>query len=241
MYGFAYRPLYLLLAECGRCSSVHRNIFLGITAWLLGAATATAGCLLAVSLLGSGITSGGSGQLLSENAANRELVSEADKDAPLAASGPVASTDLGPALAVVTPSPRPSSGSAARPPVTTPGSPTAGSPAPGATDSPAPGATDSPPAGATGSGAAVATATASSGSAPAGTVLASSAGTVVATCEAAGAYLISWSPQQGYEVGDVFRGPAATASVQFESRTAEVTMTVSCSAGVPSATTRADD
>jgi serine/threonine-protein kinase len=215
---------------------VHRNIFLGITAWLLGAATATAGCLLAVSLLGSGITSGGSGQLLSENAANRELVSEADKDAPLAPSAPATSADLGPALAVVTPSPRPSSGSAARP---SPGAPTADS---STADSSAAGATDSPTAGATGSSAdAVPTDTASSGSAPAGTVLASSAGTVVATCQAAGAYLISWSPQQGYEVGDVFRGPAASASVQFESRTAEVTMTVSCSAGVPSATTHADD
>jgi len=226
---------------------VHRNIFLGITAWLLGAVTATAGCLLAVSLLGSGITSG-SGQLLSQNAANRELVSEADKDAPLVASVPAASTDLDPALATVRPSPRPSSGSAARPPVTTPGSPTAGSSQAGsaavdspAADSPAAGATGSPAAGATGSAGAVATNAAPSGSAPAGTVLASSAGTVVATCQAAGAYLISWSPQQGYEVGDVFRGPAATASVQFESSTAEVTMRVSCSAGVPSATTSADD
>jgi len=200
-------------------------------AWLLGAATATAGCLLAVSLLGSGITSGDAGQLLSQDAANRQLVSEADKDTPLGASAPAVSADPGPTLAWVTPSPRPSA--AARSPVTMAGSPTA--------DSPAAGAPDSPAAAATGPGDAVATGTASSGSAPAGTVLASPAGTVVATCQAAGAYLISWSPQQGYEVGDVFRGPAATASVQFESRTAEVTMRVSCSAGVPSATTSGDD
>jgi hypothetical protein len=204
---------------------VHRTIFLGITAWLLGAAIATAGCLLAVSLLGSGITTGGgSAQLLSQDAVNRELVSEADKDAPLAASVPAASTTL----ASVTPTPRPSAASAARPSLTTPGSPAAG-------------AMDSSTGGTTGSGDATATDSAPSGSTPAGTVLASSAGTVVATCQAAGAYLISWSPQQGYEVGDVFRGPAATASVQFESRSAEVTMKVSCSAGVPSATTIADD
>jgi serine/threonine-protein kinase len=216
---------------------VHRTIFIGITAWLLGAATATAGCLLAVSLLGSGITTGGgSAQLLSQDAANRELVSEADKDAPLAPSA--ASSDSAPTLAWVTPSPRPSSASAARPSGTTPGSQTADSPT---VDSPTAGAVDSPTAGATGSADAAPTDTAPSGSAPAGTVLASSAGTVVATCQAAGAYLNSWSPQQGYEVGDVFRGPAASASVQFESRTAEVTMTVSCSGGVPSATTRADD
>jgi eukaryotic-like serine/threonine-protein kinase len=204
---------------------VHRNILLGAAAWLLGAATATAGCLLAVSLLGSGITSGGSGQLLSQDAANRELASEAAKSAP----GHAASADPDPTLASVPPSPRSPSASAARPSVTAPGSPTA--------DSLTAGATDSPTAGATGSGDAVATDTAPSGSAPPGTVLASSAGTVVATCQAAGAYLISWSPQQGYEVGDVFRGPAAAASVQFESHADELTMTVSCSDGVPSATT----
>ena len=60
---------------------------------------------------------------------------------------------------------------------------------------------------------------------------------MVATCQAAGAYLISWSPLQGYEVGDVSRGPAAAARVTFESHAGELTMTVSCSAGVPSATT----
>ena len=193
---------------------MHRNIFLGIAAWLLGAATATAGCLLAVSLLGNGITTGGSGQLLSQDAANRELVSEAAKSTPGMTSGPAASAAPDPILASVKPSPVPSS--ASRPTATTPGSPTAGAP------------------GSAGAGPAD---TAPSGSAPAGTVLASSAGTVVATCQAAGAYLISWSPQQGYEEGDVFRGPAATASVQFESHGDEVTMRVSCSGGVPSATT----
>lgn len=209
---------------------MHRNILLGITAWLLGAATAMAGCLLAVSLLGSGITSGGSAQLLSQDAANRELSSEAAKSAPGEPSAPADSTGPGPTLASVTPSRPPSS--ASRPSVTTPDSPTAGAPATGAPDSPT--------AGATGSGNPGPTDTAPSGSAPAGTVLASSAGTVVATCQAAGAYLISWSPQQGYDVDNVSRGPAATASVHFESLANEVTMTVTCSAGVPSATTRTD-
>jgi hypothetical protein len=41
----------------------------------------------------------------------------------------------------------------------------------------------------------------------------------------------------GYEVGDVRRGPAATARVQFESVTEEITMVVSCASGVPTATT----
>ena len=52
------------------------------------------------------------------------------------------------------------------------------------------------------------------------------------------AYLISWSPLQGYAVDDVIRGPAVTARVTFSptavSPTAsDVTMLVSCSAGVP--------
>ena len=188
---------------------MHRNIFLGITAWLLGAATATAGCLLAVSLLGSGITAGGSGQLLSQDAVHRELASEAAKSAPGVTSGPAASVGPEPTLASVTPSPVPSS--ASPPP-------------------------DSPTAAATGSGGAVAD-PAPSGSAPPRTVLTSSAGDVVATCQGGGAYLISWSPLQGYEVGDVSRGPAAAARVTFESHADEVIMTVSCSAGVPSATT----
>jgi serine/threonine-protein kinase len=212
-------------------------------AWLLGAATATAGCLLAISLLGSGITSSGSGQLLSQDAANNELVSEAAKstpgDAPGERSYPATSAGPHPTLATLTPSAARSSASASRPSVTTPDSPTANSPTANSPTANSP-TTDSPTAGATGSASAAATSAAPSGSTPAGTVLASPEGTVVATCQAGGAYLISWSPQQGYEVGDVFRGPAATASVQFESHTSEVTMKVSCSAGVPSATTSGD-
>jgi hypothetical protein len=55
---------------------VHRRILFGVAAWLLGAATATAGSLLAISLLGQGIT-GSSGQLLTQDAVNRALGSEA--------------------------------------------------------------------------------------------------------------------------------------------------------------------
>jgi hypothetical protein len=69
-------------------------------------------------------------------------------------------------------------------------------------------------------------------------VLTSPGGDVVASCQPAGAYLISWSPLQGYEVSFVARGPAATARVTFESHATRVTMVVSCSAGVPSATSR---
>ena len=41
----------------------------------------------------------------------------------------------------------------------------------------------------------------------AGTVLTSQGGTVLAECRPAGAYLVSWSPTQGYEADDVARGP----------------------------------
>jgi|SRR5215469_15761314 len=71
--------------------------------------------------------------------------------------------------------------------------------------------------------------------APAGTLLSSAGGSVVADCRPAGAYLISWSPQSGYAVDGVLRGPAATAQVQFETATQEVSMVVSCAGSVPSA------
>ena len=69
-----------------------------------------------------------------------------------------------------------------------------------------------------------------------GTVLPSAGGTAVAECRSAGAYLVSWSPTQGYEVTGVNRGPAATARLVFESSANSVTMVVSCpdgTAGVP--------
>lgn len=73
--------------------------------------------------------------------------------------------------------------------------------------------------------------------APDGTVLSSQGGTVVAGCGAAGAYLISWSPQQGFAADDVLRGPAATARVTFSDSRVAVTMTVSCAGGKPKAAT----
>lgn len=77
---------------------------------------------------------------------------------------------------------------------------------------------------------------AASGSPPqssAGTLLESSAGSVLATCKPAGAYLLYWSPDQGYRADDVIRGPAAVASVVFQSLTSSVVMRVSCSGGTP--------
>ena len=59
----------------------------------------------------------------------------------------------------------------------------------------------------------------------------------MASCEAAGAYLVSWSPQQGYEILSVVRGPAATAVAKFTDEQRVVTMKVSCGTGAPTATT----
>ena len=79
---------------------------------------------------------------------------------------------------------------------------------------------------------------------PTSTVLTSVGGTVVARCGTAGAYLVSWSPQQGYEAVGVIRGPAAAAQAKFSNGQRVVVMKVSCTGAVPSATTsshRADD
>ena len=175
---------------------MHRRILFGAAAWLLGAATATAGSLLAISLLGQGIT-GNSGQLLTQDAVTRALASEAAEAPPSAAA-----RDTG-----------------------SPTAPARTAPAASATAS----ATGVP---ATGQGADTTTASPPGD----GTALTSAGGEVLASCQTAGAYLISWSPLQGYAADDVNRGPAATARVTFESTTQRVTMVVSCSAGVPSAT-----
>jgi hypothetical protein len=71
---------------------------------------------------------------------------------------------------------------------------------------------------------------------PTSAVLTSVGGTVVARCGATGAYLVSWSPQQGYGAAGVSRGPAAVAQAKFGNGQRVVVMKVSCSGGVPTAT-----
>jgi hypothetical protein len=182
---------------------VQRRILFGVVAWLLGAATATAGSLLASSLLGQGIT-GSAAQLLTQDAVNRALASESAE--------PPADTPGGPAAArSATPSPDAPTATTA-PPVTA---------SPAVTSGPV----QDP-----------ATATAGPSGQADGTVLTSAGGNVVASCQASGAYLISWSPSQGYEVSGVNRGPASAAQVTFYSSSNRVTMVVSCSTGVPTAT-----
>jgi serine/threonine-protein kinase len=190
---------------------VHKRILFGIVAWLLGAATATAGCLLAVSLLGQGI-GGNSSEQLTQDAVNRALASEVAENNSQAPQSAESSESPSPSK-TAHPSSKPTrAATPATSEQSTPSSPPAASP----------------------------TSTAGTAS-PGGTVLTSKGGEVVATCQPAGAYLLSWSPSQGYEVDNVSRGPAASARVSFESMTTGVTMVVTCSAGVPTATSRVDN
>jgi len=174
---------------------VSARFLAGVGAWLLGAAAATGGSLLAVSALGQGLAPTPS-QQLTVAAVNQALASEAAE-----ATGPAA--PIPPVKSSATPlAPRPKKRSP--PPSATP-------PAPSPSPPPAP--------------------------PPATTVLPSAGGTLVARCQPAGAYLVSWSPAQGYEVSWVSRGPAANAKVAFEGSRKLVTMVVSCRGGVPAAST----
>jgi hypothetical protein len=199
------------------------RIAVGVGAWLVGVGAATGGSLLAVSLLGQGIAASNS-QQLTPAAVSRALASEAS-DPSLPAQGTAS-------LRIATPSPTQSS--RARPPVTSPPQTEAtpsGRPAsarPTASHRPHP----------TGSASPTPTPTpAPTHTTQAPTVLTSQGGSVVAECLPGGAYLLSWSPTQGYEAGQVLRGPAPTAQATFESDANSVLMVVSCSTGVPVATT----
>src|SRR5690242_13920985 len=143
------------------------RILAGVGAWLFGAGTATAGSLLAVSLLGQGIAASPS-QQLSGAAVNRALARES--------RGP------GQGAAPAAPSPVRTSGTA-RPTATrtTASRPVRVSPASSAANASST-ATAVPP-----------TAASPGPQAAAGTVLTSAGGTVLAECLAAGTYLVSWS------------------------------------------------
>jgi hypothetical protein len=178
------------------------RILAGVGAWLLGAGTATAGSLMAVSLLGQGIADS-PGQQLTTAAVSRALAQESAEASPsdAPATHPAAR--------------RRTAARAARSRAATaqPSQPTQ----PASTPSARPGPSRTPASPAP--------------SAAGGTVLMSAGGTTLAECRPAGAYLMSWSPTQGYEAASVVRGPAATARVVFESDANSVTMVVSCPAG----------
>jgi hypothetical protein len=182
------------------------RVLAGVGAWLVGVGAATAGSLLAVSLLGQGIASNASQQLTAA-AVNNALAAEASEaqgadpgtgspsPSPSAARSHQAQSYQDPQVTVATPS---ASASRSRP--------------------------ASPP-------------SAQPTTMAASTVLTSVGGTLVAQCRPSGTFLVSWSPAPGYEAGAVARGPASTAQVAFNSAGNTVTMTVSCSTGVPTVST----
>jgi len=67
-------------------------------------------------------------------------------------------------------------------------------------------------------------------------MLTAASGSVVARCVNGLAYLVSWSPAQGYRAEDVHRGPAQTARLEFESRTSSYVLRISCVSGTPQIT-----
>jgi hypothetical protein len=202
---------------CVTLGHVHMRVLAGVGAWLLGVGAATAGSLLAVSLLGQGIAASTSQQLTSA-AVNNALAAEASEEQ---GADPATTGSPGP-------SPSATRSDQAQPyrrqpetGVTPPGEGPGGGPGEGTAR-----ASRSRPASSTG-------AQATANATPSSTVLTSAGGTVVADCRPAGAYLVSWSPTPGYEIGLVVRGPASIAHVAFSSGANSVTMMVSCSTGAP--------
>lgn len=68
-----------------------------------------------------------------------------------------------------------------------------------------------------------------------------SVGSVTARCDGDQAYLVSWSPAQGYRVDEVRRGPAPIVGVQFESFAGERGVAVRCVAAIPRASLSGDE
>lgn len=60
-------------------------------------------------------------------------------------------------------------------------------------------------------------------------------GSVIVRCSRDLAYLMSWSPEQGYQVDDVRRGPAPEVTVEFEDADEEVRLRVWCDDDIPEA------
>jgi hypothetical protein len=66
-------------------------------------------------------------------------------------------------------------------------------------------------------------------------IFSSSGGSAIARCDDGGAYLVSWSPEQGYRVVDVRRGPTYEARVIFDGHRRRITLSIRCADGTPHA------
>ncbi|HEX5188635.1 MAG TPA: hypothetical protein VFW16_03780 [Streptosporangiaceae bacterium] len=164
------------------------RILLGIGAWVLGAASATAGSLYAVDQLGQSLLAQHTKQI-SVAMVNAELAVENADRATQGASPPSSpSTSQSPATARARHRPAAVLPGKARRVVHRPSS----------------------------------------------KLLTSQGGTAAASCDNGLARLLYWSPAQGFEAGDVNKGPGRVASVSFTDSSGGVVMRIACtSAGVP--------
>jgi hypothetical protein len=155
-----------------------RRVLAAITGWLLAAALAVVAGLLAVSLLGTGITSGQTHSL--SHAAITQALARAPNHPSTA---PTPSTSSSP--------PAPPSRSSSR----------------------------------------------ATGHKQDTRALGSPGGSIIARCSGKTAYLVSWSPRQGFETDDHIRGPARTTFIKFDAEDFDTYTTVSCRNGIPVAHT----
>jgi hypothetical protein len=182
---------------------VKSRLLVGVGAWLLGAAAATSGSMIAVNQLAHGLL-GPQTQQLAEASISVNPDDAADRPSPSTAATPGR-----PSPSAATRRHRQNPSAANRRDRDASGTRSGVDVAPSASVTP------------------------SASQTAAGTVLQSPYGQVTAECQSAGAYLMYWSAALGYQADDVFRGPAAVASINFEARANEVVMKVSCKAGKP--------
>jgi hypothetical protein len=72
-------------------------------------------------------------------------------------------------------------------------------------------------------------------------LLSTPGGTVVAECDGREVWLASWTPAQGYRVGEVERGPDDDAEVTFHGSGERIEVEVECVAGRPVPTWKRND
>ncbi|GAA1990142.1 hypothetical protein [Catenulispora subtropica] len=200
-------------------ADVKVRVTAGIGAWFIGATTATCLSLFAISFLDTDVA-GTQGTTLSAQDVTRALSS---------------------AASVTPPSSTPSGPGAAAPDASGPAAPSTSSPLNGSTAAPSSASplspTGQPPTSAPSS------ASTSQAMASAKRRISGHGGQVEAQCQGSLAYLVSWTPAQGFHAGPVQRGPARYAAAVFvdDALQRPWTLHVSCLNGTPTAVSGDDD
>ncbi|MFL6113578.1 MAG: hypothetical protein ACJ786_19770 [Catenulispora sp.] len=201
-------------------ADVKARITAGVGAWLVGATTATCLSLFAVSFLNTDLA-GTQGATLSTQDVNRALSSAAS----------ASPSDTHPAPAGSATSSPDASGPAASSTASASKEATAAPPS-----APLPSSSSRPPT-------AASTTTSVQATASAKRRISGHGGQVEAQCQGSLAYLVSWSPAQGFHAGPVQRGPARYAAVVFvdDELQRPWSLRVSCVNGTPAAVSADDD